>query len=56
MVLFQTGIYQRKPYSELGTRQLNKLVQIICNDNYVVSGKTTFKEEFVTCGVLIWKV
>ena len=28
----------------------NKLVNIISQDCYNVSGKTTFKEEFVTCG------
>ena len=26
------------------------MIQIICNDTYRVKGKTTFKEEFVTCG------
>lgn len=28
----------------------NKLIHTICQDRYQVSGKTTFKEEFVTCG------
>ena len=26
------------------------MVHILMNDEYSVSGKTTFKEEFVTCG------
>ena len=29
---------------------LNQLLNTILNDKYLVSGKTTFKEEFVTCG------
>lgn len=37
-------------WSNLGKKGANKLVNILTNDNYEVSGKTTFKEEFVTCG------
>ncbi|MBN2809797.1 MAG: NAD(P)/FAD-dependent oxidoreductase [Deltaproteobacteria bacterium] len=39
-----------KPWRELGRKGLNKLVDILSNDVYTVSGKTSFKEEFVTCG------
>jgi len=39
-----------KVWGELGSRSLNKMADLICNDVYEVSGKTTFKEEFVTCG------
>jgi predicted Rossmann fold flavoprotein len=39
-----------KRLSELGKKGLNKLVNILTNDVYEVKGKTTFKEEFVTCG------
>lgn len=39
-----------KVWGELGSKSLNKLANLICNDVYEVSGKTTFKEEFVTCG------
>lgn len=28
----------------------NKLIEALTNDIYSVEGKTTFKEEFVTCG------
>ena len=28
----------------------NKLLNVLLNDVYEVKGKTTFKEEFVTCG------
>jgi len=39
-----------KRWDELGKKGLNKLVNILTNDIYEVNGKTTFKEEFVTCG------
>lgn len=37
-------------YAEQSKKGLNKLVNFLLNDTYEVSGKTTFKEEFVTCG------
>ncbi|MGY8987770.1 MAG: NAD(P)/FAD-dependent oxidoreductase [Flavobacteriales bacterium] len=49
-LLERSGLSEEKPWGELGKKQLNKLVQTICNDTYLVKGKTTFKEEFVTCG------
>ncbi|MDP8219282.1 MAG: NAD(P)/FAD-dependent oxidoreductase [Candidatus Theseobacter exili] len=39
-----------KKWGELGKKGLNKLVNVLTNDVYAVRGKTTFKEEFVTCG------
>jgi len=39
-----------KKWGELGKKGLNKLTNILCNDVYAIKGKTTFKEEFVTCG------
>lgn len=35
---------------ELGNKSINKLINNLINDRYTVSGKTTFKEEFVTAG------
>lgn len=37
-------------WSNLGNKGMNKLVNRLTNDTYQVQGKTTFKEEFVTCG------
>jgi predicted Rossmann fold flavoprotein len=37
-------------YGEIGKKGKNKLIDTLCNDSYPVKGKTTFKEEFVTCG------
>lgn len=40
----------QKKWGELGKKGLNKLTNILSNDIYSVQGKTTFREEFVTCG------
>jgi predicted Rossmann fold flavoprotein len=37
-------------WADLSNQKLNKLCEVISADQYLVSGKTTFKEEFVTCG------
>jgi predicted Rossmann fold flavoprotein len=37
-------------WGELGKKGLNKLVNVLTNDEYAIKGRTTFKEEFVTCG------
>ena len=39
-----------KQWQDLGKSGVNKLTNLLCNDIYQVKGKTTFKEEFVTCG------
>lgn len=39
-----------KKWNELGKKNLNRLCNLLTNDLYSVKGKTTFKEEFVTCG------
>jgi len=39
-----------KRWGELGKKGQNKLTTTLSNDIYQVKGKTTFKEEFVTCG------
>lgn len=41
---------ENKRWNELGKKGLNKLINLLTNDLYQVKGKTTFKEEFVTCG------
>lgn len=37
-------------WQNMGKKNINRLVHLLTNDEYQVSGKTTFKEEFVTCG------
>jgi len=43
-------IAPEKIWDELSKKELNKLMNLLTNDAYKVEGKTTFKEEFVTCG------
>ncbi len=49
-LLWRTGLPETKKWNELGAKGLNKLVEVLTNDVYRVNGKSTFKEEFVTCG------
>lgn len=49
-LLERAGLVHEKPWAEIGKKGANKLVNVLLNDEYSVSGKTTFKEEFVTCG------
>lgn len=37
-------------WGEMGSKSINRLINLLLNDVYKVKGKTTFKEEFVTCG------
>jgi predicted Rossmann fold flavoprotein len=41
-------------WSDIGKRGVNRIVSFLTCDEYEVSGKTTFKEEFVTCGGVSW--
>jgi len=49
-LLEKSGLEATKKSGEIGKKALNRLVNILTNDAYPVKGKTTFKEEFVTCG------
>ncbi len=49
-LLERAGLAPDKPLSELGARQLHRLLDVLTNDRYEAQGKTTFKEEFVTAG------
>ena len=49
-LLSKYDINEELRWSELGKKAKNKMVQLLYIDEYEVSGKTTFKEEFVTCG------
>ncbi len=49
-LILRADISLSKTWIELGKKQLNKLVQVLSNDVYLMHGKTTFKEEFVTSG------
>ena len=49
-LLFKVEIPSDKKWNEIGKKKFRELVSILTQDEYQVSGKTTFKEEFVTCG------
>jgi predicted Rossmann fold flavoprotein len=45
-----SGIPPEKVWSELPQKNLNKLIENLIKCPFEIKGKTTFKEEFVTCG------
>lgn len=49
-LLKKVGIGEEVTWDALSKKSKNKLVNVLTNDQYNVEGKTTFKEEFVTCG------
>ncbi len=49
-LLERADLVPTKRWEELGKKGFNKLIEVLTNDTYEVKGKTTFKEEFVTCG------
>ena len=44
------GERSRIRWSELNKKDINRLVNTLTNDSYQISGRGTFKDEFVTCG------
>ena len=49
-LLTAAGIEETLYWSKLPAGPQNKLIQQLVADRYSIHGKTTFKEEFVTCG------
>ena len=49
-LLHKVKINPDMKWFDLSKKNLNQLLNTLLNDIYDVSGKTTFKEEFVTCG------
>ena len=49
-LLVSSGIELSKNWSEQNSKSIQRLVNKLGSDVYTMSGKTTFKEEFVTCG------
>ena len=49
-LLAQCGIKEDARWGDLPATGQNKLMEHLIRDAYSVKGKTTFKEEFVTCG------
>jgi hypothetical protein len=49
-LLQKAGINENLRWADLPAKEQNRLIKLLTNDEYPVQGKTTFKEEFVTCG------
>lgn len=49
-LLYKSGIDENKRWADVSNKEINKLIETILRDRYAANGKTTFKEEFVTCG------
>jgi len=49
-LLAKAGIAENQKWADAKKQEINALVNVLLYDNYAVNGKTTFKEEFVTCG------
>lgn len=49
-LLEEVDILPQTKWSELNAKQQNKLIHILTTHEIDIKGKTTFKEEFVTCG------
>lgn len=46
----KASIKPEKILAELAKKDINKLIEVLMNDQYDCAGKTTYKEEFVTSG------
>ena len=49
-LLQRWNIQGDKTWMEIGKKEMNRIVDGLTNDTYLVEGTTTFKEEFVTAG------
>ncbi len=46
----KSGTAPDKKWGETGKKSINRLVTLLTSDTYEVSGKGSFRDEFVTCG------
>ena len=46
----QKGERAQYRWQHLTQKDLNRLTNCLCNDNYQIAGRAAFKDEFVTCG------
>lgn len=54
-LLERAGVSAMKPWAELGKKESNRLADRLTRDVHEVNGKSTYKEEFVTCGGVSWE-
>jgi predicted Rossmann fold flavoprotein len=48
------GIPAEKIWADASHKEINKLIELVFACAFAIKGKTTFKEEFVTCGGVDW--
>ncbi|MBN8663056.1 MAG: NAD(P)/FAD-dependent oxidoreductase [Chitinophagales bacterium] len=48
--LEQAGVTEQMRWADLPAKQQQQLIRLLVANEFIVNGKTTFKEEFVTCG------
>lgn len=48
--LEKTEIAESLPMKDISQKKLRTLAELLCNQKFTANGKSTFKEEFVTCG------
>ena len=46
----KADISEDRRWAELGRKGLNRLINVLTNDEYVIGGNSRFRDEFVTCG------
>ena len=49
-LLKRADISDERRWAEVGRKGINRLVNILTNDEYTIDGKSRFRDEFVTCG------
>lgn len=49
-LLLIAGLKEEKRWNEISNRQIEELAQVLQVSSFEIEGKTTFKQEFVTCG------
>lgn len=49
-LLLRAEIDPNISWEETAKKKINRIIELLSNDVYHMQGKTTFKEEFVTCG------
>ena len=52
-LLEQSDINLEMRWADLPAKEQNKLIKLLCGQEFIVNGKTTFKEEFVTAGGIV---
>lgn len=50
MMVQESGVVDDQRWADLPAKPLNRLADRLTNSQFQVTGKSTFKEEFVTCG------